>query len=126
MSVEALQCVADAYERWNRGDYAGAAELFAEDAEWQTKLDAFGGQVVSGRDGLEAMFRRLREELDLSVNFRRLELIGDKVLVEVFASGQHDSDPIEEWFQVFTFDGEAISQVVPFASHGEAMAAAEA
>ena len=126
MSAEALQCVADAYERWNRGDSAGAAELFVEDAEWQTKLDAFGGQVVSGRDGLETMFRRLREELGMSVNFRRLELIGDKVLVEVFASGQHDSDPIEEWFQVFTFDGEAISQVVPFASHSEARAAAEA
>ena len=119
-----LQCVADAFERWNRGDFAGAAELFAEDAEWQTRLDAFGGDAVGGREALEAMFRRVTVDLKMSVNFRRLELVGDKVLVEVFASGAGDTDPVEEWFQVFAFSDDLIARVDPFSTHEDAAAAA--
>ena len=122
--IESLQTVADAFERWNSGDFAGAAELFAEDAEWQTRLDAFGGDAVRGREKLEEMFRRVTEDLALTVNFRRMEPIGDNVLVEVFASGRADADPVEEWFQVFSFSDRAISRVQPYSSHEEAAAAA--
>ncbi len=126
MSAEALRCVADVFERWNRGDYAGAAALFAGDAEWQTRLDAFGGAAVSGADALEAMFRRVTEDLNMTVDFRHMEPIGERVLVEVFASGRGDTDPIEEWFQVFSFGEGKISHVAPFATYEEAAAAAAA
>jgi ketosteroid isomerase-like protein len=125
MSAASLQCVADAFERWNRGDFAGAAELFCDDAAWQTQLDAFGGNEVGGREAIEAMMRRLTEELSMSVNFRRMVPLGDKVLVEVFASGRGDTDPVEEWFQLFSFSGEQIKRVDPYASYEEAAAAAE-
>ena len=40
MPIEHLQAVADAFEKWNAGDFDGAAEHFSEDCEWDAHLSA--------------------------------------------------------------------------------------
>ncbi|MDX6617240.1 MAG: SnoaL-like domain [Solirubrobacterales bacterium] len=123
MSAEHLGVVALAFERWNQGDYESAAELFAEDAEWHPRLKALRGEVFRGRATIEGMFRRVTEEMELIVNFRRMELAGDAVLVEVFA--QRAADNVEdEWFHLFTFRDNQILRVEPFTERDAAIAAA--
>jgi len=123
MSAEHLGVVALAFERWNEGDYHGAAELFAPEAEWHPRLKALRGEVFRGRATIESMLQRVTEEMELMVNFRRMELAGDGVLVEVFA--RRTADDIEdEWFHLFSFDGGEISRVEPFTDRDEAIAAA--
>jgi ketosteroid isomerase-like protein len=124
MSAEHLGVVALAFERWNQGDYEGAAELFAEDAEWHPRLKALRGEVFKGRATIEGMFRRVTEEMELIVNFRRMELAGDAVLVEVFARRAVD-DVEDEWFHLFTFRDKLIARVEPFNERDAAIAAAE-
>jgi ketosteroid isomerase-like protein len=123
--AEHLGVVALAFERWNQGDYDGAAELFAEDAEWYPRLKVLRGEVFRGRATIQAMFRRVTEELDLMVNFRRMELAGEAVLVEVFAQRAVD-DVEDEWFHLFSFRDNQIVRVEPFAERDAAIEAAGA
>jgi ketosteroid isomerase-like protein len=125
VSAEHLGVVALAFERWNQGDYEGAAELFAEDAEWHPRLKALRGEIFTGRATIQGMFRRVTEEMELMVNFRRMELAGDAVLVEVFA--QRAADNVEdEWFHLFTFRDNQILRVEPFTERDAAIEAAGA
>jgi ketosteroid isomerase-like protein len=123
--AEHLGVVALAFERWNQGDYEGAAELFAEDAEWLPRLKALRGEVFKGRATIQDMFRRVTEEMELIVNFRRMELAGDAVLVEVIAMRAADNVE-DEWFHLFTFRDNQIVRVEPFSERDAAIEAAGA
>jgi ketosteroid isomerase-like protein len=127
--VEHLQTVADAFEKWNRDDFAGAVEHFTEDAEWEAQISALDSSLYRGRAEIEGMFRDIAEHLELRMNFRHIEEIGDKVLVDVFATAAGKSSGAEVdagWFQLYSFREGGVCRVQPFESRDDAVAAAEA
>jgi len=128
MPIEHLQAVADAFEKWNAGDFDGAAEHFSEDCEWDAHLSALEADRYTGRAAITGMFRDLTEHLDLQMNFRHMEQVGDKVLVDVFATAAGRSSGAEatdSWFQLYSFREGQVCRVQPFESRDEAVAAAE-
>jgi ketosteroid isomerase-like protein len=127
MGAERMQTVAEAFERWNREDFEGASEYFTSDCEWRPQIGALDAKLYSGREALAAMFRDISEDLKLSLNFRHMEAIGDKVLVEVFARPIGDAGGAsveDDWFQLYSFREGEICKVEPFESRDDAIAAA--
>lgn len=127
MAAERLQVIADAFEAWNRGDYAGAVEHFSEDGEWHPYLGSLEASVYRGRDQLQALFGDLDERLGVRLELVSIEEVGDGALVCVRAQGSASGAEADaEWFQLYSFAGELIERVRPFGSRGAAVAAAEA
>jgi uncharacterized protein (TIGR02246 family) len=59
MSQENVQIARRAFESFNRRDLAGAAAVFAQDAEWVPYLAALEEEVYRGRDVIERMWREV-------------------------------------------------------------------
>lgn len=119
-----MQLVTDAFERWTGGDFRGACELFTPDATWHTQTKYLPAEVYTGREAIEGMLRELAGHTELSMDFSRMEAVGDKVLVHVYARTMDDDAPGGDWFQLYSFKDGAIAKVEPHDSRSDAAAAA--
>ena len=121
---EHMQLVTDAFERWTGGDFRGACELFTPDATWYTQTRYLPAEAYTGREAIEDMLRELATHTELSMDFSRMEAVGDKVLVHVYARTMDDDAPNDDWFQLYSFRDGGIAKVEPHDNRDDAAAAA--
>lgn len=126
-----VDTVRTGYERWNNGDLAGLAELFAEDIVYQN-APAWPGQRVY--HGIDAVTSFLENEVARiialrPVNIVSTEVIGDEILIELqartrgFLSGLEMDDLT--LFHLAKMEGGRVSRVRVYLTAAEALKAAE-
>jgi ketosteroid isomerase-like protein len=120
-----LQSVAEAYERWSRGDFEGAAALCTDDVAWHPHID-IDARVHNGRDEVAQMFRDRAEQVGLRLDFSRMEEVGDKVLVHMVAevTGEESAAEADDWFQLHWLRDGLMCRVEAFDTREEAVTAA--
>jgi len=125
MAAKKLQTVAEAFEAWNRDDFAAAVEHFTEDVEWHPHIG--DTETRRGRKELERLFRETAEDAKLRLNFSHMEAVGERILVDVFATpveGGGADEPDAGWFQLYSFRDGAICVVESFGKREDAVEAA--
>lgn len=123
-AAENMQLVTDAFERWTGGDFRGACELFTTDATWYPQTRYLTAEAYTGREAIEGMLRELAAHTELSMDFSRMEVVGEKIVVHVYARTMDDEAPDADWFQIYSFRDGGIAKVEPYDSHDDATAAA--
>ena len=126
-----LEAVLAGYERWNSGDFAGLADLFAEDITYQNAPEWPGQRVY---EGSEAVTSFLENEVAKIIALRPVEIMrtsthGAEILIELqartrgFLSGLDIEDVAV--FHVATVRDGKVSRVRVYLNREEAVQAAE-
>ena len=125
MTLSRLDRLRAAYDAYNRGDAAGAAELASEDIEVRPPPTSLDPEPFRGRDALLAYLEPNLFEFQRAEPAEFLEE-GDRILVAVRVHARGRGSGVElhaEAFHVWTVEDELAVRFEAFVDRDEALAA---
>jgi uncharacterized protein len=115
----------DAYDAWNRGDFAAMVKHVAHDVEWATSgVFPDFDPVYRGHDGIRRFWDTMQVAWEaLEVRPTRFVEYGDRILIELHFRGKGRESGVEvelDWAQVLTFRGDRITRIAGYPGVGDA------
>lgn len=127
MALSPAETIQRIYERWGRGDYSGAAEIYDPHAVLVMAAGFPDTGVHVGLDGIRAYMRGFLEPWE-RITIRATEVIeaGDSVVVQIDQHGVGEGSGAAtdfRYFHVWTFRGGRAIRLETFRERRDALAA---
>ena len=115
MATDYAEIVRGIYAEWERGNFAAGTERYREDTELVLRPEFPEAGTYRGPEGIAGYMRDLLASFGrFTIRCEDVQVSGDRVAAAIHqqATGAGSGVPVDfHYFQVWTFDGEAIARM---------------